>query len=70
MDAFKSFDIIYVITKGGPGHATETLIIRAFFETFKYHKQEVGAVIGVFLLIVTFVITKYALKALEERKVQ
>ncbi len=67
MDAFKSFDIIYAITKGGPGHATETLVIRAFFETFKYHKHEVGAVIGVFLLIVTFAMTKFALKALEAK---
>ena len=68
MDAFKSFDIIYAITKGGPGYATETLVIRAFFETFKYHKHEVGAVIGVFLLIVTFAMTKFALKALEAKE--
>jgi len=62
MDAFKSFDVIYAITKGGPGHATETLVVRAYLESLSFHRLEMGAVIGVFLLIVTFIITKISLK--------
>ena len=64
MDAFRAFDIIYTVTKGGPGHATETMVVRAYLESLSYHKLEMGAVIGVVFLIITFIITKYALKAM------
>lgn len=62
MDAFKSFDVIYSVTKGGPGHATETMVVRAYLESLSYHRLEIGAVIGVVLLIVTFALTKLALR--------
>lgn len=62
MDAFKSFDVIYSVTKGGPGHATETMVIRAYLESLSYHRLEIGAVIGIILLIITFVVTKLSLK--------
>jgi multiple sugar transport system permease protein len=64
MDAFRSFDIIYTVTRGGPGHATETMVIRAFHESLKWHKLEIGAVIGILLLIITFIVTKYVLRVM------
>jgi multiple sugar transport system permease protein len=36
IDAIKTFDIIYVMTQGGPGFATETLNIYIFFSAFQY----------------------------------
>jgi multiple sugar transport system permease protein len=62
MDAFRTFDVIYAVTKGGPGNATETMVIRAFLESLKYYRLEIGAVYGVILLIITFIVAKYALK--------
>jgi multiple sugar transport system permease protein len=64
MDSFRSFDIIYSMTKGGPGNATETLVIRAYLESLKYHRLEIGAVIGLVLLVVTIIGTQLALRAL------
>jgi multiple sugar transport system permease protein len=64
MDAFRSFDIIYIVTHGGPGHATETMVMRAYLESLKYFRLEMGAVIGIILLIFTFIGTKYALKVM------
>jgi len=64
MDAFKSFDIIYVVTKGGPGHATETMIVRAYLESLKYHKLEYGAVIGLIMLFITIFVSQRAVKRL------
>jgi len=64
MDAFRSFDVIYSMTKGGPGNATETLVIRAYLESLKYHRLEIGAVIGLVLLMVTIIGTQLALRAL------
>jgi multiple sugar transport system permease protein len=53
MEAFKAFDTIYVVTQGGPGRATETLIVRAFMEGFRFYKPHTMAVIGLVLLVVT-----------------
>ena len=36
MDAFKSFDIIYSVTKGGPAYATYTMVIGAYQESFPF----------------------------------
>ena len=36
IDALKTFDIIYVITQGGPGTASETLNVYAFKSSFLY----------------------------------
>lgn len=60
MDAFKAFDVIYVVTQGGPGRASETLVIRAFMQGFRFLKPEATAVIGVMLLLVTMLVTRPA----------
>jgi multiple sugar transport system permease protein len=41
------------VTQGGPGRATETLIVRAFMEGFRFYKPHTMAVIGLVLLVVT-----------------
>ncbi len=64
MDAFRSFDVIYSMTKGGPGNSTETIVIRAYLESLKYFRLEIGAVIGVVLLIFTMIGTRLTLRFL------
>lgn len=53
MEAFKAFDVLFVMTQGGPGRASETLVLRAYKESFQFFKPETAASIGVLLLIVT-----------------
>ena len=60
MEAFKAFDVIYVVTQGGPGRASETLVIRAFMQGFRFLKPEAAAVIGVMLLVITTLATRPA----------
>ena len=36
IDALKAFDIIFVMTQGGPGYASETLNIYSYFAAFQY----------------------------------
>lgn len=43
IDAFKTYDIIYTLTNGGPGFASETLNIYAFNLSFGYFKFGYGA---------------------------
>ena len=67
MDAFKAFDTIYIVTQGGPGRATETLIIRAFMEGFRFYKPHTMAAIGILLLVVTMVSTRFVGRLLDQR---
>jgi multiple sugar transport system permease protein len=58
MDAFKAFDTIFVVTNGGPGRATETLVMRAFMQAFQFYEPHTTAAIGVLLLIATMLATR------------
>jgi multiple sugar transport system permease protein len=53
IDALKVFDLIWVMTAGGPGFDSETLYVYAYNQAFKYLDIGYGsAVIVVFTLIV------------------
>lgn len=58
MEAFKAFDVIYIMTQGGPGRASETVIIRAYKEAFQFFNPGTAAMIGVVLLVVTLACTR------------
>ncbi len=67
MDAFKAFDTIYVVTQGGPGRSSETLIIRAFMEGFRFYKPHTMAAIGILLLVVTMISTRFVGRLLDQK---
>ncbi len=53
IDAVKHFDLIYAMTQGGPGYATETLNIYGFANGFQYFKLGyTSAILMVFFMIV------------------
>jgi multiple sugar transport system permease protein len=53
IDALKVFDLIWVMTAGGPGFGSETLYVYAYNQAFKYLEIGYGsAVIVVFTLVV------------------
>jgi multiple sugar transport system permease protein len=52
IDGLKTFDIIYAMTGGGPGYASETLNIMAFKYSFEYFRMGQSSVILVFLFVV------------------
>jgi multiple sugar transport system permease protein len=53
IDALKSFDIIYVITQGGPGTASETINIFLYLQAFAFYNIGLAsAVVVVFFLII------------------
>jgi multiple sugar transport system permease protein len=56
IDALKSFDVIYVISQGGPGTASETLNIYLYNEAFAYyHLGYASAVVVVFFALIVAV---------------
>jgi multiple sugar transport system permease protein len=52
VDALKTFDIIYVITGGGPGTASETLNVYAFKTGFEFFHAGYAATLLIFLMMV------------------
>jgi multiple sugar transport system permease protein len=60
---FKRFDLIYLMTQGGPLQATETIIVQTYLQAFQYWNIGYAAALGGFSLIVSllFAITFLAL---------
>lgn len=51
------FDIVYVMTDGGPGGASDVPATMQFNEAFLYNKFGYGSSIGVFILVTSLIIT-------------
>jgi len=71
MDAFMVFDIIFIITKGGPGSSTSTLNFYCFETAFKYFDFGYAASIGIimtFILLIMGIIFIKLMRASEEYK--
>ena len=60
--SLKAFDLVYVMTKGGPNHATELLgmtVYKTAFERFKFGEgNAVAVVIFALCLLMTLVLQK------------
>jgi len=52
IDAFKVFDIIYVMTRGGPADATKTVSFYVYQESFSYLRAGSGAAYAVLVGLV------------------
>jgi raffinose/stachyose/melibiose transport system permease protein len=62
VSAMKVFDVIFSMTWGGPGRATEVLATYLYFNAYKYFKLGVGtAVSWVLLLLIALVVIPYVL---------
>jgi ABC-type sugar transport system permease subunit len=53
LDAFRVFDLIYVMTRGGPGTATETLSVYVFQVFFRSLRFGYGAALSVLVFVVS-----------------
>lgn len=58
IEAFKVFDIIWVMTRGGPANSTRTLSILVYQEAFSFQRAGSGASLA---LIVTLLVTVLAI---------
>jgi len=53
----RAFDIIWILTEGGPAASTTTLAILVYRTIFRYWNAGYGAVVSVFVLFFTIVLT-------------
>jgi len=56
ISALKVFDIVYIVTFGGPGYSTDVLALFMFIATFQQHLVAVGAGLGVIIFIMALII--------------
>lgn len=56
ISALKVFDIVYVVTFGGPGYSTDVLAFFMFIATFQQHLVALGAGLGVIIFLLAFVV--------------
>jgi multiple sugar transport system permease protein len=62
IDAFKTFDIIFVLTGGGPGDATRTLNLLAYKQGLEFLSMGYAATIAIVMLIMTIVVAQTFLR--------
>lgn len=64
IDAFKIYDIIFVLTKGGPGDSTEVLSLYIYRQSFTFWQMGVGAAASFVSLIIIVVLITLFFKSL------
>ena len=57
VNSFKVFDLIYVVTRGGPAKTTETLAITMFRESFVMFNMGYGSAISIILTVIILLIS-------------
>lgn len=66
--AFKTFDTIYLMTRGGPGGATLTLPLYAFQEAFEFRRYDTAAVATTVMLLVPLVLSVFYFRSLRREE--
>ena len=62
MDALRLFDLVFILTRGGPAGATETLSLYIFKVAFRFVDIGYAAAISLFMLIVTVVFSTWFIR--------
>lgn len=56
ISTLKIFDIIFIVTYGGPGIATDVLALNMWITTFQQHLVSAGAGLGVIIFLMSFIL--------------
>ncbi len=63
IDTLKQFPVIWILTQGGPSHASETLYIYGYTLSFRYLEMGYGSAVLVSLVAMLFVISLFWMRA-------
>lgn len=67
MDLFKIFDTVYVLTRGGPGYATETLSVYTYKTSFQFYDMGYAMALSLVSLICILVISISYMKLMKKK---
>lgn len=65
--AFEAFDTVQILTKGGPGNASEVLLYTLYRESFEYLRTGYGAAITTIFLVIVIVLTLVQARVMDRR---
>ncbi|PKP59172.1 sugar ABC transporter permease [Candidatus Atribacteria bacterium HGW-Atribacteria-1] len=68
-NSFKMFDLVFAMTRGGPGYATEVISLNLYNEAFLNDRYGYGIAKAVVLAIIIMIVTYIQLKVLKKREV-
>jgi multiple sugar transport system permease protein len=55
IDSLRSFDMVWIMTRGGPGNASNVLAVLMYNQAFNNYQMGLGAATGVVLFFISFV---------------
>jgi multiple sugar transport system permease protein len=67
IEAFKLFDIVYLVTQGGPGTSTETIAVYVYRVAFQYFRTSQSTALAYILLFIVIVLTNLYLFLVRQR---
>jgi multiple sugar transport system permease protein len=65
LDLFRLFDVVWALTKGGPGTMTETISLYAYVQGFQQFETSYTAAIAIMIIILLSIVVILALKRME-----
>lgn len=69
INSFQAFDQIYVMTKGGPGTATQVVSYLIYMNAFQYFKQGYASAMAYILFIIVFIASIVQLRFSEKNSI-
>jgi len=67
VDLFKTFDLVYILTQGGPGNSSETLTYFTYVQGFKFFNPSYASAMSFIQLILVTVAAKMFLSFIRRR---
>jgi multiple sugar transport system permease protein len=67
IEAFKLFDLVFLITNGGPGTSTETIAVYVYRLAFQYFRTSQSAALAYIILFIVIVLTNLYLYFVNRR---
>lgn len=67
IEAFKLFDIVFLLTDGGPGTSTETIAVYVYRMAFQYFRTSQSSALAYILLFIVIVLTNLYLYFVRQR---
>ena len=68
IEAFRLFDLVYILTSGGPGVSTETLSFHVYKVAFLGFNTGTASAYGILMVLVVIVLTQFYLRYLNKLK--
>jgi len=69
INSFNVFDIIYVMTSGGPYRSSETLAVTMYRESFVLFHMGYGAAVAVILSIMVLLVSAFYVREMTRREI-